>query len=189
MAREKKPEALWYALSVETGKEEEVKKEISRRCKIQDEDGIKKILIPKILTKELRDGREVLRAEKKFPGYLILQMEFSHTVFFLVSGTRGADYLLPAHNPTNPQALRSEEAVHLLLSEKQEKKKAKESKAPPEVVPIGVQVRVKYGAMKNLTGNVTAVKDGKEPTVTVNITLFGRPVPTTLKHWEVERVR
>ncbi len=65
----------WYALFVETGKEEEVKKQINSIMKYEDADFPYELLIAKREIKEKRDGLLETVIKRMFPGYILLQTE------------------------------------------------------------------------------------------------------------------
>jgi transcriptional antiterminator NusG len=51
----------------------------------------------------------------------------------------------------------------------------------------GDRVRVKEGYFQNFEGDVDAV-DQAHGRVTVMITIFGRPTPVEIEHWQIEKI-
>ena len=56
----------------------------------------------------------------------------------------------------------------------------------------GDKVRIREGAFANYEGEVKQIIDSKEagetPKVTVEVLIFGRPVPVELDYWQVDKI-
>src|SRR5205807_3494699 len=80
----------WYVVKVQSGREESIKEAIERKVKIEGlEEFFDQIKIPVEKVTELRNGKRVVRARKKFPGYLMTHVEFNDRILYLFRETSG----------------------------------------------------------------------------------------------------
>src|SRR5262249_8309207 len=80
----------WYIVKVQSGREESIKEAIERRLKIEGlEEYFGQIKIPVEKVTELRNGKRVVRSRKKFPGYLMVNVEFNDRILYLFRETSG----------------------------------------------------------------------------------------------------
>ena len=88
--KEKKenPNAKWYVLNIRTGYENSVQKEIMQRATATGmQDKIVDMLVPiqkKIVVKK---GKQDVKEEKIFPGYVLIKMELDNATWDLVQNT------------------------------------------------------------------------------------------------------
>jgi transcription termination/antitermination protein NusG len=182
-----KKKVLWYALAVEPGKDESVRANINRARKAFNmEKCVRKVVCASRYTPEVVDGKRVLKKELLFPGYLIIQAEYSSEVFHFLQTIRDCLGLLPRHE--KPTALKTEEAVRLLLEQQGHNRDRKEMKAYKQYA-CGQAVKVMTGVFVGYEGKVlynSQTEGQKDPEVVVRVEFLGTPTVLTLKHWEVK---
>src|SRR5882672_572262 len=67
----------WYIVKVQSGREESIRGALERRVKIEGlEEFFGGIKVPMERVTEMRNGKRVVRSRKKFPGYLMVNVEF-----------------------------------------------------------------------------------------------------------------
>lgn len=76
----------WYALFVETGKEEDVKEHINDIMCFSSSQIPYQLLIPKRKITEKREGITVTVVRKMFPGYILLQTEQILDFYLMTKG-------------------------------------------------------------------------------------------------------
>src|SRR6266567_2155581 len=78
----------WYVVKVQSGREESIKEAIERRVKIEGlDDQFGQIIIPVERVTEMRSGKRVVRERKLYPGYLMVEVEYSDGILYLFRET------------------------------------------------------------------------------------------------------
>ena len=176
MARE------WYVLKVQSGREEKVKNTLARKIQLAGlEDAVTNILVPTENVTEIKGGRKRVRERKLYPGYVLVEMELTDDVWFVIRDTPGIGDFVGAYG--RPVPMRPEEVSRIL--------KGQQEKEEQPVVKIdlekGQNVKIKEGPFVNFDGIVDEVFPAKG-VVKVIVTIFGRPTPVELEYWQVEKI-
>jgi transcriptional antiterminator NusG len=209
-AAEPAPESKkkWYAVKVQSGREESIKAAIERKIKIEGlEPYFGQILIPveelivkkKVKVKNKKTGetttqeKNVSKYNKKFPGYLFAEVEFNDEILYVFRETSGVGDFVGASLKRAPAPMTDAEVQSMLTGIPDKTKKRGAGKVVVKLdVEKGDKVRIKNGAFAGNEGEVKAVTEPKDPTdtpkVTVVVTLWGRPVDVDLDYWEVDKV-
>jgi len=196
----------WYVVKVASGREESIKAAILRKVKI---DGLEaffgQIVIPvERITeikkvKEVKNGekitkeKRVVKERKKFPGYLMAEVEFNGEILTLFRDTSGVGDFVGATGPGKPPPPMSDIDVQRMLYGMLP---GEQKKQGPVTVKLdfekGDKVRIREGAFANYEGEVKMIIDTKEagetPKVTVEVQVLGRPVPIELEYWQVDKI-
>jgi len=188
----------WYVVKVQSGREDSIKGALERRIKIDNlEEYVGRILIPTEKVTELRNGKRVVKKRKKFPGYLMCEVEFNDKILYLFRETSGVGDFVGGslHKPPSPM---SEREVDRMLQDTDEGGAKKAGTEEPTkkkiIIPYAVKDRVKVrdGTFKDMEGEVkeiTEPADPKEnPKVKVELTIWGRPVDVEVEYWQVDPV-
>jgi transcriptional antiterminator NusG len=196
----------WYIIKVTSGREESIKAAIERRVKIEGlEEYFGQIYIPvervteikKV--KETKNGekvtkeRRVTKERKKFPGYIMAEVEFNDRILYLFRETSGVGDFVGAGGPGKPPPPMTDIEVKRMLGEAvpEEQKKGQKIKVKLDFEK-GDKVRIREGAFSNMEGEVKEITEPKEagetPKVTVEVQIFGRPVGVELDYWQVDKV-
>jgi transcriptional antiterminator NusG len=198
----------WYVIKVTSGREESIKAAIERRVKIEGlEEFFGQIVIPvervteikKV--KETKNGekitkeRRVTKERKKFPGYLMAEVEFNDRILYLFRETSGVGDFVGGATPTKPPPPMTDIEVRRMLGDVAAGEEEKSNKKRKTVVKLdfekGDKVRIREGAFSNMEGEVKEITEPKEagetPKVTVEVQIFGRPVGVELDYWQVDK--
>lgn len=196
----------WYVVKVASGREESIKAAIERMVKIEGlEAFFGQIVIPveritevKKVT-ETKNGQKVtkekrvVKEKKKFPGYLMAEVEWTPDLQALFRDTSGVGDFVGSTGPGREPAPMSERDVRSMLYGMLDDAGPK---PPPPVTKIdldkGDKVRIREGAFANFEGLVTQIQLPKEAgetaKVTVEVMVLGRKTPLELEYWQVDKV-
>ncbi len=196
----------WYAIKVQSGREDTIKAAILRKVAIEGfEETFGQILIPfeeviekkSVRVKDKKTGdyttqeKKVVRKKKKFQGYLFAELEFNDRILYLFRETSGVgDFLNLRGTPPVPEPMPDHEVQQMLTGvvtgkgDKNKKVKLEFEK--------GDRVRIKEGSFANSEGEVKEISLPKDPTdapkITVVVTFWGRPLDVELEYWQVAKV-
>ena len=197
----------WYVVKVTSGREESIKKAIERQVKIEGlEEFFGQVVIPVERVTEVKKVKEtkngekvtkekrVIKERKKFPGYVVAEVEYTDEILHLFRATSGVGDFVGASSPNKPPVPMSDLEVRRMLGEPGAGKD--DGKKGPTVVKLdfekGDKVRIREGAFANMEGEVKEITTPKEagetPKVSVEVSIFGRPVPVELEYWQVDKV-
>ena len=201
----------WYVIKVTSGREESIKAAIERKVKIEAlEEFFGQIVIPveRVTTvkkvRETKNGEKVTKEKrvtkeiKKFPGYLMAEVEFNEKTLYLFRETSGVGDFVGGNGIVKPPTPMSDrEVANMLGSMVPEKDREKVAGKIPKVkvkldFEKGDKVKIREGAFASMEGEVKIITEPKEagetPKVTVEVSIFGRPVPVELDYWQVDKV-
>ncbi len=177
----------WFILKVQVNREDSIKDALLRRVKMNGLDRyFKEIVVPTEDVAEFtKTGKRRVVKKKLYPGYILVNMAVNDDSWFMVRETPGiGDFTGSAGKPT-PMEPRDVERI------------LRSSKLLVDVVDPNVKtaipfkkgdrVRVKEGYFQNFEGDVESI-DQAHGRVTVMITIFGRPTPVEIEHWQIELI-
>ena len=172
----------WYVIHTQTGYEEKIKRNIEKRIKENSLDElIAQILIPTEKVSEVKAGKKRISFRKFFPGYVLIEMELTDKLWYLIKTTAGVTGFIGPK--ARPQALKERE-VNNILRQTEERQ---ERPTPKVVFEKGEGVRVVDGPFTNFNGIVEEVNPNKGK-LKVTVSIFGRATPVELEYWQVEKV-
>ena len=197
----------WYVVNVASGREESIKAAIERKVKIEAmEQFFGQIVIPveKVRmikkVKETKNGEKITKEKayvketKKFPGYLMAEVEFNAEILLLFRGVNGVGDFVGSTGPLKPPPPMSELDVQRMMFGMLPGD-PKGGPIKPAVVKLdfekGDKVRIRDGAFANYEGEVKTItdsKDGEAPKVTVEVQVLGRPVPLVMEYFQVDKI-
>ncbi len=200
----------WYVIKVTSNREESIKAAIERRVKIEGlEEFFGQIVIPVERTtvvkkvKETKNGekitkeKRVVKETKKYPGYIMAEVEFNDRILYLFRETSGVGDFVGATGPLKPPPPMTELEVRRMLGDTLEEHEKSEGTGKKKVVvkldfEKGDKVRIREGAFATLEGEVKEITTPKEagetPQVKVVAMILGRQVEVTLDYWQVDKV-
>ena len=83
-------EKKWYVVNTYSGHENKVKEKLEMRAESMDmKDYIYRVIVPEETVVENKDGKEVSKVKKLFPGYILVEMVMSDEAWFIVRNTPG----------------------------------------------------------------------------------------------------
>jgi transcriptional antiterminator NusG len=183
----------WYVVKVQSGREDTIKAAIERRVRIEGlEQYFGQIVVPveKVITHN-RAGKRVTKYSKKFPGYLMCNVEFNDRILYLFRETSGVGDFVGASLTRAPQPMSDREVQAMLASQPEPGEKGKPAKVEVKFHK-GDRVRVREGTFAEMEGEVKDIvepKDAKETVkIKVEVTIWGRPTSIVLEHWQIDPV-
>ena len=187
----------WYVVKVQSGREESIKGALERRIKIESlEEYIGRLLIPTEKVTEMVRGKRVTKKKKKFPGYLMVEVEFNDKILYLFRETSGVGDFVGGTLARLPAPMTPREVERMLADEGDDlsDKKSGSADAPKIVIKFqkGDRVKVQSGTFAGMEGEVKEIiqpADPKEaPRVRVEVVIWNRPVPVEVEYWHVDPV-
>lgn len=185
---EKQPDNKnWYVVKVQSGREESIKASIERRVKIEGlEEFYGQIVVPVEKETILSKGKRITRERKKFPGYIMAEVEYNDQILYLFRETSGVGDFVGG-GPNHPPIPMTDTEIKRMLGPQ-----ADEAEKPAEIhaeIPfaVGDRVQVKDGVFSGMEGEVKELLPSKGK-LRVELFVLGRPVSMELEHWQVEGV-
>jgi transcriptional antiterminator NusG len=178
----------FFVLRVASNKEDQVREKLSRKVKIEGlEAYVGRILVP---TERVRTQKGGVRREsdrKLYPGYVFIELELDKDgripdkVWFMIKETEGVGDFIGSNGKPTP------------MSPKDQAKMLEEAERPVESATLkteykkGDKIKVVDGAFINFEGEVDEILSDKGM-VRIITTIFGRPTPLELEHWQIEKI-
>ena len=200
----------WYVVKVASGQEDSIKARLERKIKVESlEPFIAQIVIPvervteiKKTTKKNDDGekvtkeKRVIKERKKYPGYLMAEVEFNDQVLYLFRETPGVGDFVGG-GPGKPPAPMTDYEVQRMLGNEVSVKDGGPQKTKTKLkikidLERGDKVRLRDGAFAGTEGEVLEIAEAKDddtPKITVKVQFWGRDVKIdNLEFWQVDKV-
>jgi transcriptional antiterminator NusG len=169
----------WYVVNTYSGHENKVKANLEhRRTSMNQEEGIRQIVVPTEQVVETKDGQKVASERRVFPGYVLVQMELTDDTWSLVKNTPGVTGFVGAQN--KPVPLSRAEVDRILHTASVERPKQKAEFA------VGEDVRVTAGPLSDFSGEVVEV-NADQSRLKVMVSIFGRETPVELGFDQVKK--
>jgi len=172
----------WYFLRIQVGREDRIRENMVRRLKQSGiEHLVPQIVVPTETIADHRQGKKTVKKRKLYPGYLMVQMDLSDDVWFVLRETPGfGDFVGGQAQPTPAKGDDVEKVLAHMTASKDQPKVAISFKK-------GDRVKIKTGAFENTDAVVEEVH-AEKGTLDVSVNFFGRPTPMSLGYWEVELI-
>lgn len=170
----------WYVLHTYSGYENKVKENIDLRKENMDMgENIFRVVVPEQEVKEEKDGERVTKTQKKFPGYVLVEMVMSDEAWFIVRNTPGVTGFVGSHGAgSKPAPLLDEEIAFILGGD-----------VPKEVIELDLEVgdfvEITDGAFSGLSGKVESIEQDQQK-IRVLIEMFGRETVAELDFNQVK---
>ncbi len=164
----------WYALHVETGKEDKVRKDILRKTKIESlEAVIGRVIVAREEVIVYRAGKRQVHKKKLFPGYICVQLNPTDDTFHLLSGIRG----LLGPIPNELSACLSDDEVWSLLEREAGLTRGPDQRVIRLKFDVNDQVTVRGGTFDGVEARVKKITGPpSEPVVVLDMIVFGKQV-------------
>lgn len=172
----------WYVVNTYSGHENKVKEKLEMRASSMGmEDYIYRVVVPEQVEVEMKDGKEVEKVKKMFPGYILVEMVMNDEAWFIVRNTPGVTgFIGSSGKGAKPFPLTPMEVDKILgsmgMSRLQIGNELKEND----------KVKVINGPFSGMFGTVKSynVADG---IIEVAVDLFGQETIVELSLSEIER--
>ena len=172
----------WYVIHTLTGQEEKVKSSIE--SKLEDaslKDKVFRVLIPTEQVSEVKDGKKKLSLRKFFPGYVLVEMDMSDEVWYVIRNMPSVTGFIGSK--TKPIPLLDSEVKHIIKQTEEKKEKP----TPKVVFEKNDSIKIIEGPFINFTGTVEEINPDKGK-IKVMVSIFGRATPVEMEYWQVERL-
>ncbi len=175
--REAKDEALWYVIHTYSGYENKVKKtleQIVENAGLQDQ--IFEVAVPMEDVVEIKDGKRKITQRKIYPGYVLVKMLLSDSLWYTVRNTHGVTGFVGPNS--KPVPLTDEELAIMGMVTDWD---------PVIDYGVGDSVKVINGPLESFIGTVDEISMEKKK-VRVLVSMFGRETPVDLDFTQVLRI-
>ncbi|HNL51456.1 MAG TPA: transcription termination/antitermination protein NusG [Actinomycetota bacterium] len=187
---------LWYVVHSYAGFEKRVKTNLETRINtLNMEDYIFQVEVPTEEVVEIKQGQKKTVKRNKFPGYVLVRMDYTDDSWGAVRHTPGVTgFVGSTHEPT---PLTLDEVVHILAPKPEPKKAAAEASGPSAMgqpaqrvtevdFVVGDSVTVIDGPFATLHATISEINlDAQKVTGLVEI--FGRETPVELSFSQIEK--
>ncbi len=172
----------WYVVHTYSGYENKAKLALEERIRSLGKDEFfGEILVPQEQVIEVRDGKKRQTTRKFFPGYMLVQMEYTNETYHIVKNTPKVTGFVGGGEKHPPQV--PEEEVQRITSQVED---GAERPKPMLIFEKGEQVRVVEGPFAGFNGMVDEVRPEKGK-LRVMVSIFGRSTPVELDFTQVEK--
>jgi transcriptional antiterminator NusG len=178
--------ARWFAVRVQSNKEDSVKRNMDRRIELRGlGHKILQVVVPTEKVAEIKGGKRRTRQVKTYPGYVLVEMLMDDETWAFVRETAGVGDFVGGGGTIHqkPFPLLPEEVNKIFGVEVP----GQETPRIKIAFAVGDRVKIREGPFENFEGLVEEINEQKG-TVRVTVTIFGRATPVELKYWEVEPV-
>jgi len=172
--------AKWYVLNIRNGYENSIQKELRQRAEATGmEDEIVDILVPVQKKIFVKKGKQEVREEKIFPGYILIKMELNNKTWDLVQNTEGVRGFVKTDRYPKPLAESEVKAITKFMEVEQPSYQSSFS--------IGEAVKITEGAFADFIGSVQEI-DTTKGKIKVLISFLGREAPVELELSQVTKL-
>ena len=172
----------WYVIHTYSGFEQKVKanlmEQFERSARKED---LGEIIVPVEDVVEVRKGKKKISSRKFFPGYILINVEMSQDIWYMIKNTAKVSGFLGGGGKPVPLSEEEMKAVEEQIRGETSQPKHKFS------FEKGENVRVVDGPFVNFNGTVDEVNQDKGK-VRVMVSIFGRATPVELEFPQVEAV-
>ncbi|MEM1062414.1 MAG: transcription termination/antitermination protein NusG [Planctomycetota bacterium] len=176
----------WYVLKVASNREKTAKAALERQIARDDlGDYFGEVLIPTRKIVEAKGGKKKVIEEKLFPGYIMVQMLINDDTWYVLRNSTGVGGFTGPDG--EPVPMSDAEVAAMLGTDKPEEEAGDEPAKVKIDFAVGETVKIKDGPFESFEGSIESV-DELHGKVTVLVEIFGRPTPTELEYWQVEKI-
>jgi transcriptional antiterminator NusG len=172
----------WYIIHTFSGQENKVADRIKGKVELNGlTDKTGEIFVPTEDVMEVKGGTRKVMTRTFFPGYILMNMEYSPKLWHIIRKTSGVTGFISSGNEPIPV---SDDEVNKIRGE-MEKRRAKPQ--PKVIFEEGETVKIVEGAFANITGYIERLESEKGRAI-VMVSIFGRATPVELEYWQLERM-
>ena len=170
----------WYVLNVRPGYENSVKEALTQRVEATEmEDRFAEILVPMQKKIVVKGGKQNIKEEKIYPGYVLIKMLLDEQSWTLLSGTDGIRGFVKTDKTPRPLPEKEVKAIMQYMELEQPAYQASFS--------VGEAVKIIEGPFADFIGSVNEIDDQKGK-VKVMVSFLGREAPVELEFSQVSKL-
>lgn len=177
------PALKWYVVHSYSGYELRVRKFLEGPLARKFPGRVGKVVIPTEEITNRRNGKDITREKKLYPGYVFVQLELDDEMILDIRGMVNVSGF-PPMNKGRPTPLSDSDMKRILG---QSDGGTEEKKVVRISFKVGQTVRVVEGPFRNFTGVVESLNPERGK-VRVIFTIFGRKAPVEIDHSQVRLV-
>lgn len=175
----------WYIVQCLSGQEFRAAEFVRKRISAGPfKDRIFDVLVPEERIQEMKNGKKRVYKKKVFPGYLLIEMDFTDENYQLAREIPGVTGFVGFDGQTPPKPLSKSELKNLIVTEEKTKE---EAPVQTKIFKVDQQVKIVDGAFKDFIGVVEDVSDEKGR-LKVRVEIFGRSTPVDVDFLQVEKI-
>jgi len=180
VVKKENPNAKWYVLNIRTGYENSIQKELKQRIEATGmENQIVDILVPTQKKIFVKKGKQEVKEEKIFPGYVLVKMELDTKTWDLVKNTEGVRGFVKTEKYPKPLPDSEVRAITKFMEV--------ETPSFQTSFSVGEAVKITEGAFADFIGSVQDIDTAKGK-ITVLISFLGREAPVELDLTQVSKL-
>jgi len=180
VVKKENPNAKWYVLNIRTGYENSIQKELKQRIEATGmENQIVDILVPTQKKIFVKKGKQEVKEEKIFPGYVLVKMELDTKTWDLVKNTEGVRGFVKTEKYPKPLPESEVRAITKFMEV--------ETPSFQTSFSVGEAVKITEGAFADFIGSVQDI-DTSKGKITVLISFLGREAPVELDLTQVSKL-
>ena len=175
-------EKEWYVVNTYSGHENKVKEKLEMRASSMGmEDYIYRVVVPSQKEIVVKNGKEVEKDSKMFPGYILVEMVMTDEAWFVVRNTPGVTgFIGSSGKGAKPFPLTKPEVDKILGNMGMSRIDVVNE------ISEGDTVKVTSGAFSNMFGKVKMV-DMANQKIEVALDLFGQETIVEVLFTEIEK--
>lgn len=176
-------EKEWYVVNTYSGHENKVKEKLEMRATSMGmDDYIFRVVVPSQKEKVIKNGQEVEKDSKMFPGYILVEMIMTDEAWFIVRNTPGVTgFIGSSGKGAKPFPLTKQEVDKILGNMGMSRIDVINE------INIDDNVKVISGAFANMFGKVKSI-DMEHQKMEVALDLFGQETIVEVEFTEIEKV-
>ena len=176
-------EKEWYVVNTYSGHENKVKEKLEMRASSMGmEDYIFRVVVPSQKEIVVKNGKEVEKDSKMFPGYILVEMIMTDEAWFIVRNTPGVTgFIGSSGKGAKPFPLTKEEVDKILGSMGMSRLDVESE------LEVGSSIKVLKGAFSNMYGKVNKI-DMSNQVIEVALDLFGQETMVEVGFEDIEKV-
>jgi len=173
-------DAKWYVLNIQTGHENSIVKAIQQRVEAtENENKVAEILVPVQKKIVVKKGKQEIKEEKIFPGYILIKMVLDEYTWDLIVNTDGVRGFVKTDKYPRPLPESEVKAIMKFMEVEEPQYQTSFS--------VGEAVKISEGAFADFIGSVQEIDDQKGK-VKVLISFLGREAPVELDFSQVNKL-
>ncbi len=175
------PNMKWYVLNVQSGHEVSIAKAVQQRVEATDSDKkISDVLIPTQKKIVVKGGKQTVKEERIFPGYVLIKMVLNEETWGLITATEGIRGFVKTDK--YPRALPESEVQAIMKFMEVEQPSYQTS------FSVGEAVKIVDGSFADFIGSVEHIDESKGK-IKVLISFLGREAPVELDFSQVNKIK
>lgn len=170
----------WYVFHTFAGQEHKVKARLEKIVAAKGfGDRVRQIVIPTEEVIEIKSGAKKIVPKKKYPGYILVEMDLSEELWGALRTTSGINYYFSEEG--KPIPLSNAEAKQILSSMGEGAKPRLKT-----TFEKGESVQVLYGPFSNFAGTILEINEARGKIRTL-LSIFGRETSVELDFDQVKK--